>query len=102
MLSRARQSAMLRGRRYLDRPRPQAGRGLVPLHRRGRPLRGLLRGRDPRVPRTRRQARVVASAAVNAADAESKDAGKTFRIATYIFGWYFLNAVFGACAHALS
>ena len=56
--------------------------------------------RASRVPAVRRG--VVASAAVNAADAESKDAGKTFRIATYIFGWYFLNAVFGACAHALS
>lgn len=56
--------------------------------------------RASRAPAVRRG--VVASAVVNAADAESKDAGKTLRIASYIFGWYFLNAVFGACARARS
>ena len=43
---------------------------------------------------------VVARAAAGEAPAagdDEKDLGKTLRIASYIFGWYFLNAVFGAC-----
>lgn len=39
----------------------------------------------------------AAAAEAPAAGDDSKDIGKTLRIATYIFGWYFLNAVFGAC-----
>ncbi len=44
-----------------------------------------------------KQSTVVARAAVveaAASDDDPKDAGKTLRIAGYIFGWYFLNAVF--------
>ena len=37
-----------------------------------------------------------ASAVVAAADGATEDKGKTLRIAGYIFGWYFLNAFFGA------
>jgi len=36
-----------------------------------------------------------ASAVVAAADGATEDKGKTLRIAGYIFGWYFLNAIFG-------
>lgn len=39
----------------------------------------------------------AAAAEAPAAGDDEKDAGKTLRIASYIFGWYFLNAVFGAC-----
>ena len=39
----------------------------------------------------------AAAAEAPAAGDEEKDVGKTLRIASYIFGWYFLNAVFGAC-----
>ena len=39
----------------------------------------------------------AAAAEVPAAGDDEKDFGKTLRIASYIFGWYFLNAVFGAC-----
>jgi hypothetical protein len=39
----------------------------------------------------------AAAAEAPAAGDDEKDFGKTLRIASYIFGWYFLNAVFGAC-----
>lgn len=39
----------------------------------------------------------AAAADAPAADDDEKGIGKMLRIASYIFGWYFLNAVFGAC-----
>jgi hypothetical protein len=49
-----------------------------------------------RAPTVATRATAAAAVAVSGDD-EKDDPGKTLRVDSYIFGWYFLNAVFGAC-----
>ena len=43
------------------------------------------------------KAEAASAAAVEAAEPEKKDNAQTLKVGLYIFGWYFLNAVFGEC-----
>ena len=52
-------------------------------------------GKFPR--RAASSAEAASAAAVEAAEPEKKDNAQTLKVGLYIFGWYFLNAVFGEC-----